>query len=48
MIAIDGPSIHPLSGSKAKQLVIFYHGYGEDANELIVLSNYFQQIEPAA
>ena len=48
MIAIDGPSIHPLSGSKAKQLVIFCHGYGADGNDLIGLANYFQQILPDA
>ena len=48
MIAIDGPSIHPLSGGKAKQLVIFLHGYGADGNDLIGLASYFQQILPDA
>ena len=48
MTAIDGPSIHPLSGSKARQLVIFCHGYGADGNDLIGLANYFQQILPDA
>ena len=48
MIVIDGPSIHPLSGSKAKQLVIFCHGYGADGNDLIGLASYFQQILPDA
>ena len=43
MTVIDGPSIHPLSGNKAKQLVIFCHGYGADGNDLIGLANYFQQ-----
>ena len=48
MTVIDGPSIHPLSGSKAKQLIIFCHGYGADGNDLIGLANYFQQILPDA
>ena len=48
MTTIDGPSIHPLSGSQAKQLVIFCHGYGADGNDLISLANYFQQILPDA
>jgi phospholipase/carboxylesterase len=48
MTSIDGPSIHPLSGSQAKQLVIFCHGYGADGNDLIGLANYFQQILPDA
>jgi len=48
MTTIDGPSIHPLSGSQAKQLVIFCHGYGADGNDLIGLANYFQQILPDA
>ena len=48
MTVIDGPSIHPLSGNKAKQLIIFCHGYGADGNDLIGLTNYFQQILPDA
>ena len=48
MTTIDGPSIRPLSGSQAKQLVIFCHGYGADGNDLIGLANYFQQILPDA
>ena len=48
MTVIDGPSIHPLSGNKAKQLIIFCHGYGADGNDLIGLANYFQQILPDA
>ena len=48
MTVIDGPSIHPLSGNKAKQLVIFCHGYGADGNDLIGLANYFQKTLPDA
>ena len=48
MTLIDGPSIHPLSRNKAKQLIIFCHGYGADGNDLIGLANYFQQILPDA
>ena len=43
MTVIDGPSIHPLSGNKAKQLIIFCHGYGADGNDLIGLANYFNK-----
>ena len=48
MAAIDGPSILPLSGTSAKQLIIFCHGYGADGNDLIGLANYFQQALPDA
>lgn len=48
MSLIDGPSVHPLSGNQAKQLVIFCHGYGADGNDLIGLANYFQQALPDA
>jgi phospholipase/carboxylesterase len=32
---IDGPRIPPASGGKAKNLVVFLHGYGADGNDLI-------------
>jgi len=48
MSLIDGPSVLPLSGNQAKQLVIFCHGYGADGNDLIGLANYFQQALPDA
>ena len=48
MKQINGPSIFPLSGNKAKQLIIFCHGYGSDGNDLIGLANYFQQMLPDA
>ena len=34
MAELDGPRIEPRSG-KAKQLVVFLHGYGADGNDLI-------------
>ena len=48
MSQINGPSVLPLGGNKAKQLVIFCHGYGADGNDLIGLANYFQQALPDA
>ena len=34
MAELDGPRIEPRSG-KARQLVVFLHGYGADGNDLI-------------
>ena len=48
MSQINGPSILPVSGNKAKQLVIFCHGYGADGTDLLGLANYFQQALPDA
>jgi phospholipase/carboxylesterase len=44
---LDGPSIEPRSG-KAKQLVVFLHGYGADGNDLIDIGRAWQGILPDA
>lgn len=43
--ALSGPRLEPRSG-KAKQLVVFIHGYGADGNDLIALGNEWQSILP--
>ena len=40
---LDGPSRSPASGKKAKQAVVFLHGYGADGNDLIGLAPYFAE-----
>jgi len=45
--AIDGPRFEPRSG-KAKQLVVFLHGYGADGNDLIALGQEWQNELPDA
>lgn len=47
-IKIDGPRLSPLSGDKAKQLVVFLHGYGADGNDLIDIGRHWQQALPDA
>ena len=44
---LDGPRIAPKSG-KAKQLVIFLHGYGADGNDLIEIGRQWQAWLPDA
>jgi phospholipase/carboxylesterase len=44
---LDGPRIEPLSG-KAKQLVVFLHGYGADGNDLIEIGRAWQGVLPDA
>lgn len=44
---IDGPRIHPKSG-KAKQLVVFLHGYGADGNDLIEIGRQWGSFLPDA
>ena len=44
---LDGPRIEPRSG-KAKNLVVFLHGYGADGNDLIDIGRAWQQILPDA
>ena len=46
-VAIDGPRLEPRSG-KAKQLVVFLHGYGADGNDLIALGQEWQAQLPDA
>jgi phospholipase/carboxylesterase len=47
MIKLDGPRIAARSG-KAKQLIVFLHGYGADGNDLIEIGRQWQQLLPAA
>lgn len=44
---LEGPRIEPRSG-KAKQLVVFLHGYGADGNDLIALGQEWQDLLPEA
>lgn len=44
---LDGPRLPPKSG-RAKQLVVFLHGYGADGNDLIDLGRTFAEILPDA
>lgn len=44
---LDGPRIEPRSG-KAKQLVVFLHGFGADGNDLIALGQEWQDLLPEA
>lgn len=44
---LDGPRLAPRSG-KARQLVVFLHGYGADGNDLIDLGRNFAEILPDA
>lgn len=46
MARISGPEVPPLSGGKAKQIVIFLHGLGADGNDLISLSEVFAGVLP--
>jgi phospholipase/carboxylesterase len=42
---LDGPRIEPRSG-KAKNLVVFLHGYGADGNDLIEIGRAWQELLP--
>ncbi len=42
---LDGPRLAPKSG-KAKQLVVFLHGYGADGNDLIDIGRAWQPMLP--
>jgi phospholipase/carboxylesterase len=44
---LDGPRLAPLSG-RARQVVVFLHGYGADGNDLIDIGRAWQQILPDA
>lgn len=46
--SLDGPKLKPLSGTPAKQLIVFLHGFGADGNDLIGLGQQWQQILPDA
>jgi phospholipase/carboxylesterase len=43
---IKGPGLLPQSGRKAKNLVIFLHGYGSSGDDLISLAPYWSKIMP--
>jgi phospholipase/carboxylesterase len=47
MAEIDGPRIAPRSG-KARQLVVFLHGYGADGNDLIDIGRAWANLLPDA
>jgi phospholipase/carboxylesterase len=42
---LNGPRLEPRSG-KARQLVVFLHGYGADGNDLIDIGRAWQQLLP--
>lgn len=44
---LDGPRLAPRSG-RARQLVVFLHGYGADGNDLIEIGRAWQQVLPQA
>ncbi len=45
---LNGPSLQPVSGQRAKQLVVFLHGYGSHGGDLLELANYFAAALPDA
>jgi phospholipase/carboxylesterase len=45
---LSGPSHPPLSGGKAKQLIVLLHGYGSNGDDLISLAPFFAQALPEA
>lgn len=45
---IAGPEVPPASGAKARQLVVFLHGYGADGNDLISLADELGDVLPEA
>ncbi|HEY1475426.1 MAG TPA: dienelactone hydrolase family protein [Pseudolabrys sp.] len=47
MAELDGPRVEPRSG-KAKQLVVFLHGYGADGNDLIDIGRAWAGLLPDA
>ena len=44
---LDGPRLAPRSG-RARQLVVFLHGYGADGNDLIEIGKVWRQLLPDA
>ncbi len=43
---LEGPTLAPVLGGRAEQLVILLHGVGADGNDLFGLAPYFQEILP--
>src|SRR5438034_6478879 len=48
ILELSGPVQKPLSGARAKQLVILLHGYGSDGNDLIGLAPQWARLIPEA
>src|ERR687886_2273056 len=44
---LNGPRLEPRAG-KARQLVVFLHGYGADGNDLIEIGRAWQELLPDA
>ncbi len=47
-MSLNGPRLAPASGGRAKQLVVFLHGYGADGNDLIGLGRHWAGLLPDA
>ncbi len=45
---LDGPRVQPATGGRARQLVIFCHGYGSNGQDLIGLAPFLAQALPEA
>ena len=45
---LEGPRLAPRARGKARQLVVFLHGYGADGNDLIGIGQAWQAILPRA
>ncbi len=43
---LNGPTLAPANGEKAKKLVILLHGYGSDGQDLIGLGQYWAKDFP--
>jgi phospholipase/carboxylesterase len=48
MKELEGPGAAPKSGGKARQLVVFLHGYGSNGDDLISLAPYWADLLPDA
>lgn len=46
--SLTGPMMKPISGERAKKLVVFLHGLGADGEDLISLGQVFGQVLPDA
>jgi phospholipase/carboxylesterase len=46
MIELNGPGAGPKSGGRAKNLVVFLHGYGSNGDDLISLAPYWADLLP--
>jgi phospholipase/carboxylesterase len=46
--ALDGPRLAPRAQGRARQLVVFLHGYGADGNDLIDIGRAWQPLLPQA